>query len=187
MATSNPSSSTNSLAIINPYSHAATQCRKEQLEFTTHHESLQASTNQVPAVVVVADTMGIQSQQREGAVKKCKKRGTRLLTKHKVPRQQAINAGGVAFNPIVHCGVCKARHFQAIGRKTRIPKRAHHRACPRNLQTRGTSEMTVFVNKEAAQNLAANRARITNTTIQNSQNGSTYRGFFDTQLVQMEV
>jgi hypothetical protein len=177
-----PSSSTNALAIINPYSHAASQRRKEQLEFT-HSESLQA-TNQV---LVVAATMGIQSQQREGAVKKCKKRGTKLLTKHKLQRQQAINAGGVAFNPIENCVICKAKHLEAQGVKIRIPKRAHHKACTRNSQTRGTSEMTVFVNKEAARNLAANRARITNTTIQNSQNGSTYRGFFDTQLVQMEV
>jgi hypothetical protein len=42
---------------------------------------------------------------------------------------------------------------------------AHHRACSKNLKTRGTSGAAitaVFVNKEAARNLAANRAAIAN-------------------------
>ena len=163
--------SPNSGAISNPYSkNAATPL----LKFT--YSDSQA-TNQVVTNQVANDTMGIQSQRREGAVKKCKKRGTKLLTKHKL-RQHAINAGGVAFISIENCAVCKAANLNAKGIKTRIPKRAHHKACPKNLKTRGTSEMTVFVNKEAARNLAANRAAIPNTTVAKSQKEFSSSGFF---------
>jgi hypothetical protein len=165
MAATNSASLTNASAVvINPYSNVARQLRMEQ-----------QATNQV-----VAATMGIQSQRREGAVKKCKKRATKLLAKHKLSRQQAIDAGGVAFIAIEHCAICKAKDLNARGIKTRIPKRSHHKACSKNLKTRGTSEMTVFVNKEAARNLAANRAPITNKTVDKSQKdvSSTYQGFF---------
>ncbi len=105
--------------------------------------------------------MGIQSQQREGAVKKCKKRGTKVKAKSLIvaSRQQAID-GTVAFDPIEHCIICKVKDLNARGIRTRAPKRSHHRACPKNRKTRGTSEMTVFVNKEAAKNLAANQMAI---------------------------
>ena len=165
MAATNSTSLTNASAVvINPYSNVARQLRMEQ-----------QATNQV-----VAATMGIQSQRREGAVKKCKKRATKLLAKHKLSRQQAIDAGGVAFIAIEHCTICKAKDLNARGIKTRIPKRSHNKACSKNLKTRGTSEMTVFVNKEAARNLAANRAPITNKTFDKSQKdvSSTYQGFF---------
>jgi hypothetical protein len=70
--------------------------------------------------------------------------------------------------------------LNARGIKTRIPRRAHNKAYSRNFNTRGTSEMTVFVNMEAAQNLAANRAPITNKTVDKSQKdvSSTYQAFF---------
>jgi hypothetical protein len=154
---------THAAAIINPYSHAAIQLRNEQLEFMPQRESSQATN-----LVVVATEMGVQSQQRMGAVKKCKKMGTKRLTKHAL-RQHPIDAGGVAFIAIENCAICKAKHLCARGINTRIPKRAHHKACPKNLKTRGTSEMTVFVNKEAARNLAANRAPIRNKTVDKSQ------------------
>ena len=152
MAT-NSSAAANASAIINPYSDEATQLRKEQLRLSQ-----------------VAATMGIQSQRRQGAVKKCKKHGTKLLTKHS-RTQYSIDAGGVAFIAIENCAICKAKHLNSRGIITRIPKRAHHRACSKNLTTRGASERTVFVNQEAARNLAANRAAIANRT-------STYQGFF---------
>jgi hypothetical protein len=120
------------VSCLNPYSYAATQLRKER-----------------PA------TMGIQSQRRDGAVKKCKKRATKA--KHKL-RNYAIDAGGV-FNPIENCMVCKAKHLNVRGIKTKIPRRAHHKACGRNLKTRGAS---VFVNKRRE---AASRAAIANTTV----------------------
>ena len=87
--------------IINPYSHVATQLRTEQLHLIG--ESAQ-----------FAATMGIQSQRREGAIKKCKKRATKA--KHKLVKY-AINAG-VAFNPIKNCGICKAKHLNLRGIKT---------------------------------------------------------------------
>jgi hypothetical protein len=110
--------------------------------------------------------MGIQSQQRKGAVKKCKKRGTRIKMKRIVAasRQQAID-GTVAFDPIEHCIICKVKGLNARGIKTRAPKRSHHRACPKTRKTRGTSEMTVFVNKEAAKNLAANQMAIKKSVV----------------------
>ena len=165
---------TNPLVVItNPYKtsiNAAThqqQLRREQLELQARNQ-------------VAAATMGIQSQRREGAVKNCKKRATQLIKKHKVVRQCAIDAGGVAFVAIEHCAICKAKHLNASGIKTRIPRRAHHKACVKNLKTRGTSEMTVFVNKEAARNLASNRAAIENKTVGKSQKdvSSAYQGFF---------
>ena len=115
MAATNSASLTNASAVvINPYSNVARQLRMEQ-----------QATNQV-----VADTMGIQLQRRERAVKKCKKRATKLLAKHKLSRQQAIDAGGVAFIAIEqHCTICKAKNLNARGIKTRIPKRSHHKAC----------------------------------------------------------
>jgi hypothetical protein len=156
MAT-NASFSTNATnaSIINPYSRAATQLRAAQLQLI-YGELLPSSlpTNQV----VAAGTMGIQSQKRMGAVMKCKKRGTKLKTKR--PRLSAIH--GVAFNSIEHCGVCKAKHLQASGIKTRVPNRAHHPACSKNRKTRGHSEETARAGKEATRNLAANRAAIAN-------------------------
>jgi hypothetical protein len=86
----------------------------------------------------------------------------------------------VAFIAIENCAIGKAKHLNARGIKTRIPKRSHHKACSKIFETRGTSEMTVFVNKEAAQNLAANRAAITaNKTVNKAKKDvlSTYQGF----------
>jgi hypothetical protein len=79
---------------------------------------------------------------------------------------------------IENCAICKAKHLCARGINTRILKRAHYKACPKNLKTRGTSEMTVFVNKEAARNLAANRAPIRNKTVDKSQKDVSHQGFF---------
>jgi hypothetical protein len=100
------------------------------------------------------------------------KRATKLKSKHS-RTQYAIDAGGVAFIQIENCAICKARHLTARGIPTRVPKRRHHKACPLNTKTRGASERTVFVNNEAARNLAANRAAIANKT-----SGSAYQGFF---------
>jgi hypothetical protein len=53
---------------INPYSRAAAQLRREQLQ-SFYGLSSQAPTNQAS----VATTMGVQSQRRGGSVKKCQK------------------------------------------------------------------------------------------------------------------
>ena len=115
--------------------------------------------NDVAINTVVADlTMGIQSQLREGAVKKCKKIGTKVKSK-RVYRQNAIG-GGVAFVETLHCGVCKARHLSLRGKNVNIPHRSHHKNCSMNRKTKGLSAMTVFVNKQAARNIAINNAPI---------------------------
>ena len=49
----------------------------------------------------------------------------------------------------------------------RVPKRPHHVACQKNRRTHGMSLQTVIVEKQAAQNLATNRAAITPTPRQN--------------------
>jgi hypothetical protein len=87
----------------------------------------------------------------------------------------------VAFIAIEHCAIYKAKDLKARGIKTQISKRSHHKACSRNFKNRGTSDMTVFVNKDdAAQNLAADRAPITNKAVDKSQQdvSSTYQGLF---------
>jgi hypothetical protein len=152
--------------IVNPYRRS-----QEQRQRT-------AQTN-AQAVAETTIKMGIQSQQREGAVKKCKKRGTRIKMKQRIvasSRQQAID-GTVAFDPIEHCIICKVKDLNARGIKTRAPKRSHHKACPKNRKTRGTSEMTVFVNKEAAKNLAANQMAIKKSVVAVDR-PATYQGFF---------
>jgi hypothetical protein len=115
---------THAAAIVNPHSHAATQPPNEQLEFMQQRESSQA-TNQA----AVATDMGVQSQQRMKAVKKCKKMGAKRLTKHAL-RQHPVDAGRVALVAIENCVICKAKHLRARGINARIPKRAHHKACP---------------------------------------------------------
>jgi hypothetical protein len=120
--------------------NAATQLRKEQRQLLYGEESSQATTNQL-----VAATMDIQSERRK-------------------------DAGGVAFISIETCAVCKAKHLISRGITTRIPKQAHHKACSKNLKTRGASERSVFVNQKPARKLAANRAAIANKT-------TTYQGF----------
>ena len=154
---------------INPYGRAAAQLRREQLQ-SFYGLSSQAPTNQVS----VATTMGIQSQRRGGSVKKCQKRGTKVLTKHTITRQTSVNPGGVVFNADLHCNTCRLQRLneKAIingGAKIRVPKRAHHRKCTINQKTKGGSEMTAFVNKEAARNMATNRAALKNKTAEKSR------------------
>ena len=108
-------------------------------------------------VVVVVVKMGIQSQIRQGSIKKAMKRGTKM--KYKRTQQSAID-GGLAFDAQRDCKVCRAKCLINSGFPTTVPKRAHHTRCPKNRKTQGMSEMTVYVERQAAQNLAANRAPI---------------------------
>ena len=123
--------------------------------------------------------MGIQSQKRDGAIRKCKERGTKRKTtsKFKIPKtvQKAID-GGVGFIPKLHCLVCKAMDQRSKGLDVRIPKRAHFVLCPKNRKTKGQSYMSVFVNKEAAKNITINNAPIEPAAI--PPNSTTYKGFF---------
>ena len=102
--------------------------------------------------------MGIRSQQRQGSVHRMLRLGTRRKSKHRLV-QAAVN-GGLAFNPMVDCRICVATDKFKRGVRSSIPHRPHHPACPKNLKTRGLSAMTVFINKEAARNIAENNRPI---------------------------
>jgi hypothetical protein len=118
---------------------------------------LDAEPNDAATNTVVADsTMGMQSQLRQGAIKKCKKMGTKIKA-NRAHKQNAIG-GGVAFAEALHCSVCKVRRLNARGNAVNIHHGPHHKKCGVNRKTRGLSAMTVFVNREAARNVAINTA-----------------------------
>jgi hypothetical protein len=119
--------------------------------------------NDLSANAVVADfTMGVQSQLREGAIKKCEKIGTKVKAR-RVCKQNAFG-GGVAFVEKLHCRMCAAKNLHTISKNKKnaptvaIPHWGHHKKCSHNTKTRGLSAMTVFVNREAARNVAINAA-----------------------------
>jgi hypothetical protein len=60
------------------------------------------------------------------------------------------------------CSVCVAtqQNLQAGREVMRVPKRAHHKSCIKNRKTKGMSEQSVFVLKEAQRMKALNRAPI---------------------------
>ena len=60
--------------------------------------------------------MDMQSQRREGAVKKGKNWGTRLVTKDS-RTQHAIDAGRVAFIAIENCEIGEASKLERIQNK----------------------------------------------------------------------
>jgi hypothetical protein len=104
--------------------------------------------------------MGIQSQNREGSVKAAMKKGGKNNFKFKPPSKQAAIDGGLAFDAVRDCIVCKARFQIAHGIVRNVPNRVHDKRCVRNRETKGMSARTVVVDKAAAKNLAANRAPI---------------------------
>lgn len=120
---------TNYRPIINPY-----------LRPPQHSAPLRQNAGvALPAVVgtqVVTQqqrNMGVQSQVRQGAIHNCRQRASRKHTyRRETARfiQQGVD-GGVAFDPVKHCLVCKARH-----NGSRIPKRAHHKCCKKTQQQR---------------------------------------------------
>ena len=80
-------------------------------------------------------TMGIQSQFRVGSVKKSKQNshsatGQQRRSKNKV---QATLHRNRAFDPLVHCRMCKADQDTMLGRiqKSAKPHCAHHYLCPK--------------------------------------------------------
>jgi hypothetical protein len=103
--------------------------------------------------------MGIQSQNREGSIKKAMKRGTKIKNRAASSKQAAID-GGLAFDAEYHCIVCRARRLIRSGIPTTVPKRKHDPRCSKNTTTHGMSPTTVFVEKETARYIAANRAPI---------------------------
>jgi hypothetical protein len=135
--------------IVNPYARRPTVAARESNN----------TVNNVATNSVVTDlTMGNQSQLRNGAIRKCKKRATKNKTR-RVYKQNAIG-GGVAFVAHLHCVVCKAIRLVSQGKNVSIPHRAHDKRCRVNRKTKGLSAMSVYVDREAAQNIAINNAPI---------------------------
>jgi hypothetical protein len=96
--------------------------------------------------------MGIQSQNRDGSIKACKKASTKRKGKGKGKARPSPRDHQLAvpiFMSWQHCKVCKAeRLFLTRGEKITIPHRAHHVRCPRNRTTRGASTTTTMVTSE---------------------------------------
>lgn len=108
--------------------------------------------------------MGIQSQKRGGAIKNCRKAATARKSKHRL-KQGAIG-GGLAFDPDRDCNQCVAIAKWKSGLRSGAPHRPHDKRCPHNRKTRGMSERTVFVLKEAERNI-----RLNNTPIAQGNDG----------------
>ena len=91
-----------------------------------------------------SETMGIQSQRRDGAIAKCKKRAS----KHTLLKRASSVVD--SFDPFIHCRVCKAKNENIRAGKVivRLPKRPHHPRCARNRKTRGITIMSMSVTKE---------------------------------------
>ena len=104
-------------------------------------------------------TMGCQSQRREGAIKKCLKRGTRVKFRHRQLVQAAIG-GGLGFISERDCKQCIAIRIRdqraRLGLKMTLPHRGHNKRCRRNIKTKGLSEKSVTIEREAAHNVAQN-------------------------------
>jgi hypothetical protein len=94
-----------------------------------------------PVVNDININMGIQSQNRDGSIKACKKRSIKRKAQPKAPpiyRQSAV-PGGTIFINWQHCKVCKATRLNLMGKKVRVPHDPHHVRCYRNRTTRGAS------------------------------------------------
>ena len=77
--------------------------------------------------------MGVQSQQRVGSIKACKRRATKRGNGGKNRKKQVAQMsiyGDRPFIPHLHCYLCKKKSAKEAGRDVKIPKRGHHRLCP---------------------------------------------------------
>jgi hypothetical protein len=143
--------------IVNPYAHSSST-------FLGSNNSLRE--NEITTTVVqqqkttTTATMGIQSQNREGAVRACKKRATRGVKANRpVGLVQQSMRGGVGFVSSQHCWQCvNLRLWKECKRSE--PKKQHDACCSRNKRTNGLFERTVVVERVAAINLARNSTPI---------------------------
>jgi hypothetical protein len=153
------------IPIYNPYANTGSN-NKRTMNATSpkvppsHTEKNQShnSHNSHSAYSLFA-TMGIQSQNREGSIKKCRKTATRVKHKRRKLQQSAVT-GGLAFNPERDCIICealaKSRRLGRLGITVAIPHRSHDARCPKNRKTQGRSERFVQDNKTTAENLKNN-------------------------------
>lgn len=103
--------------------------------------------------------MGLQSQQRVGSIKKCKKVGSRFRKLRFSGSQRLVQrpiGGAEAFIPELHCQRCIRNMQKAAGLILTVPHRSHDKRCQCNRLTRGVSVYTVEVNRIAQANLCIN-------------------------------
>jgi len=103
------------------------------------NELLQQQTQILLSATAHAEEMGIQSQLRNGSIKSCKKRATKV--KHnKKSNTKATYFNGKPFVPKVHCKVCKAKH-----NNKRVPHVKHHNLCynSRNYKKKNSNNTTI--------------------------------------------
>ncbi len=129
-----------------------------------------AAAAQIPTIPLEVDrdsnstvvnniNMGLQSQLRNGSIATMRRRATGRTGRNAAqPFRQGAIPGGWIFIPNRHCKVCKAEHFRKMGRNVNLPHRSHHRRCPRNRSTRGTSATTVASVQEDRRLAAVNTA-----------------------------
>jgi hypothetical protein len=103
--------------------------------------------------------MGCQSQRREGSIKACKKAASKRKSKHKLTQRTMV--GGEVFDPEKDCKQCVAVTKKNCGLRASIPHRPHHKRCPKNRKTRGSSETSVFIMREAERNIRLNTTPFT--------------------------
>lgn len=98
--------------------------------------------------------MGVQSQKRISAIKKCRKLGSLKKTTSPTPTgsnqsnlvQTVVdNTEERAFSPKRDCPICRA-----VDKGWRIPHRAHHKLCEGNRTTRGSSATEVASDRYSA-------------------------------------
>jgi hypothetical protein len=101
-----------------------------------------------------SSSMGIQSQNREGSISKCKSRSKRTVKhKHAKDLVQTSVDGGPAFVARRDCVVCKSKFLKKMGLRVSISHRAHEERC---LAIDRPSARTKEVNKFAKEMMAIN-------------------------------
>ena len=132
------------------------------------------------------ENMGIRSQLRNGSIKASKKKfkthyKKKKSIKHTIKSTQKTMQGGRAFIQLEDCDVCKKTYWKSLGRSVRIPKRAHHKLCPRNRKTRGISSAAVMFEKAYKRNIEINNAPINSPLgiMLSRKNGSTITSFYN--------
>jgi hypothetical protein len=156
----------------NPY--RTVHVRLEENEVAENEEDGIHTTNE----------MGMQSQRREGSIRSCKRQATTAKHRHTNLIQRTIR-GGEAFIESRHCQQCLFNRRGLLQPNFRIPHRGHDRRFTHNKYTRGLSEMTVFVERAAAANIAGNTAPIGQNAAENAYFCQTF-GSVGTILLQGE-
>jgi hypothetical protein len=87
-------------------------------------------------------TMGLQSQFRNGSVKRCKKKATKA--KHLRPASRMVFGANLPFIPEVHCRLCKKRSISR--EEAKKYKHGHHTKCPRKPDFKKKINVSIHAN-----------------------------------------